>query len=97
MVQRPPKIDQRTLESYAGRYQSDDGMKMLMVVNDGELTADLSGEGPIKLLAIDQITFRPVYLDHVTVHFKVEGNRATGFELRDGTEVIDFKRVGETS
>jgi uncharacterized glyoxalase superfamily protein PhnB len=93
----PPTIDQRTLESYAGSYQSDAEIKMRMVMNDGELTADLSGEGPIKLIAIDQITFRPVYLDHVTVHFKVEGDRVTGFDLHQGTEVMEFKRVVETS
>ena len=93
----PPSIEERTLESYAGSYQSDDGMKMRMAMNDGQLTADLSGEGAIKLIAIDQITFRPVYLDHVTVHFKVEGDRAVGFDLHQGTEVIEFKRVIGTS
>ena len=88
----PPTIDRRTLESYAGSYQTDAGIKMRMVVNDGELTADLSGEGAIKLIAIDQITFRPVHLDHVTVHFKVEGDRTTGFDLHQGKEVMEFKR-----
>ena len=92
----PPAVDERTLESYAGSYQTDAGIKMRMVMNDGELTADLSGEGAIKLIAIDQITFRPVHLDHVTVHFKVEGDRATSFDLHQGKEVMEFKRVIET-
>jgi|GEM_PF-513954 len=93
----PPSIEERTLESYAGSYQSDDGMSVQMVLSDGQLTADLSDEGELKLIAIDQVTFRPVYADHVTVYFKVEGDRTTGFELHQGTEVIDFKRVNETS
>jgi hypothetical protein len=89
----PPVIDERTLESYAGSYHSDTGIKMQMVMNDGQLTADLSDEGAINLIAIDQITFRPVHLDHVTVHFKVEGDQAVGFDLHQGKEVIEFKRV----
>jgi uncharacterized glyoxalase superfamily protein PhnB len=93
----PPTIDERTLESYAGSYQSDAGIKMRMTMNDGQLTADLSDEGELRLIAIDQVTFRPVYLDHVSVHFKVEGDRTTGFELHQGTEVITFKRVNETT
>jgi hypothetical protein len=44
----PPSVEERTLESYAGSYQSA-GMSVRIALKDGQLTADISDEGESKV------------------------------------------------
>jgi len=89
----PPQVDLETLALYAGRYRSDKGPDVEMIMKDGELCAVISGEGKVDLIAIDQTNFRPTFLDHVRVSFKFENGKAVGFEFKEGTEISQYVRV----
>ena len=89
----PPHVDLERLNLYAGHYRSDTGPSVEMVVKDGELCAVMNGEGQINLIALDQTSFRPTFLDHVKVSFKVENGKTVGFEFKEGKAISQYVRV----
>jgi hypothetical protein len=93
----PPEIELEILESYAGRYGSGHGRIIDVFVKDGILVASSAGEPPMRLLAVDQTTFRPAEYDQVTVGFRIESGRAIGLTLNQGPNKLDLKREERTS
>jgi uncharacterized glyoxalase superfamily protein PhnB len=89
----PPAIDERELQSYAGHYESDQGMKVDILLENGKLVAMLEGQQQIKLMAINQTTFRPIIFDGVTLSFKVEQGKTQSFQFKQGSQVTDLKRA----
>jgi uncharacterized glyoxalase superfamily protein PhnB len=88
----PPIVDGQILESHAGHYKDDMAMEVDMVVKDGQLFAVPKGAEPISLVAIDNITFRPLIFDAVTVTFRVEGGKTVGFQFKQGSQTKELKR-----
>jgi ankyrin repeat protein len=89
----PPAIDPATLQSYAGRYKGDPGPEITITLTDGRLFAVRTGQPPLALMAIDQLTFKPIAFDGFTAAFKVENGKATGLELKQGTTTTLLKRI----
>jgi hypothetical protein len=89
----PPTIGDQVLQAHAGGYKSDSGMAVEITLVDGKLTARPEGEGSIALIAFDEVTFKPIYHEKVTVIFKVENGATVGFELHDRDQVTQLKRV----
>jgi ankyrin repeat protein len=87
------EVDAATLKSYEGTYKLDQGNELNVVVNkDGKLTVGTRGNGTV-LGAFDKVTFRPVAFAGLTIIFNVEGDKVTGFTLKQGTTTQLYKRV----
>ena len=91
-AQPPPKVELSKLETYTGHYKSDRGMEADIILQDGALVALPTGTEPISLMAVDETTFRPVFLGGITVSFHIADGKASGFELRQGSEKTLFTR-----
>lgn len=90
----PLELDTATLKSYAGKYKGEPGPEVTLSVNsEGKLVAQPTGQRQLVLIALDKTTFRPIAIDGVTVVFTVEGDKATGFTLKQGQTTTQLKRV----
>lgn len=93
----PPKADfavpAETLKSYEGVYKPDAGADVTIGVNkDGKLTAAFSGQTFV-LGAFDNLRFRPLEIEGVTLTFNVEGVKVTSFTLKQGGNPQVYKKV----
>jgi uncharacterized glyoxalase superfamily protein PhnB len=89
----PPKVDDRILQSHTGHYESGQGMKVEIMVREGQILAVPAGQQALTLFAIDETTFRPSAFDGVTVSFRVEEGKTVGLQLKQGSEMTELKRV----
>lgn len=89
----PPAVNPATLQSYVGKYKSEAGMEIAITLVDGVLTGMPTGQRPLPLFAIDDTTFRPVGVDGITVHFKVDGGKVSSMELKQGQNTTLLTRV----
>ena len=80
----PPEVNKTILESYLGKYKSEQGLEVTFSLPEGVLTALVQGQRPLQMLAIDETTFRPVTAQGVRVRFKVDAGKVTGMELTQG-------------
>jgi len=69
----PPQIDLDTLQSYAGRYESEQGPLVEITLKDGRLFAAPGTHEPISLWPVDQVTFKPMAFDNASVTFNPRG------------------------
>lgn len=92
----PPEVDAATLQSYVGKYKSDGAPEVNITSKDGKLFSTRAGQQTLALMAVDQITFKPIAFDGVTFTFKVENGKVTGYELKQGGTTTLLKRVEET-
>jgi ankyrin repeat protein len=89
----PPEVAPEILQSYTGKYKSEQGLEIAVTLKDGKLYAAPAGQNPLALGAIDKTTFRPVDFDGVTVSFTVEGGKTTAFTLKQGPNTTLLKKV----
>ena len=89
----PPALDESVLQAHAGKYKSDAGMQVEMKLSEGSLYAIPSGQERLRLIALDEVSFRPMAFEGVTVRFNVTDGKTTGFVLRDGTSATQLQRV----
>lgn len=88
----PPEVDAAILQTYVGKYKSDQGTEIVFTQQEGKFIATVTGQPPIVLMAVDKITFKPVAFDGIVVTFKFEGEKVTSFELQQGPTPTMFKR-----
>lgn len=90
---KPPfEVDAATLQSYAGRYKSD-GPEVAVTVSGGLLYFAFRSNDPLAMMPLDKTNFRPIAFDGLTVTLNVEGDKVTGFTLKQGANTTLFKRV----
>ncbi len=94
-AQPPPQIDAAILQSYAGRYKSDQGPEVPVTVSGGLLYFAFRSNDPLAMMPLDKTNFRPIAFDGLTITLNVEGDNVTGFTLKQGTTTTLFKRVEE--
>ena len=92
----PPDVDAATLQSYAGKYKSEQGLEINVIVKDGKLLMSPAGQQPFVLMPVDKLTFIPAAFDGVTLVFTVDGGTITGAALKRGADTTQLKRVAET-
>lgn len=92
-AQPPPRIDPATLESYAGSYKGEHGIAAEISVKDGRLFATPAGQEAMSLWPLDQVTFKPVAMDHATLTFNVEDGKAVALTLTHDGFSIKLNRV----
>ena len=95
----PPKADfqvaAETLKSYEGAYKPEAGSEVVISVNkEGKLTAAFQGQAFV-LGAFDNLRFRPLEIEGVTLTFNVEGGKATSFALKQGANVQVYKKLAK--
>ncbi len=91
----PPALDESVLQAHAGKYKSEAGMQVEMSLSEGTLYATPSGQERLRLIAMDEVTFRPLAFAGVTVRFNVADGKTTGFVFQDGTSATQLQRVNE--
>ena len=89
----PPALDESVLQAHAGKYKSKAGMQVEIKLSEGTLYATPSGQQSLRLIAMDEVTFRPMAFDGVSVRFNVADGKTTGFVMQDGTSATQLQRV----
>jgi len=92
----PPEVKSETLQSYAGKYKSEAGTEITVTVTGGSLTAVAAGQRPLTLLPVDDSTFKAIYVDNMSVTFKVEAGKVSALTLKQGSNTTQFARLPET-
>ena len=95
-AQPPPEIDAATLQSYIGRYKSEQGNEFAISVRDGKLFATPAGPGSLPMMPIDKTTFRPLAFDGLILSFTVTGDKVAALTLKQGTNNTVFKKLEES-
>ena len=89
----PPDVETSTLQTYVGKYKSEQGTEVSVTHKDGKFIAQVTGQPPIVLMATDKVTFKPVAFDGLVVTFKQHEGKVTSFELQQGPTKTMFTRV----
>ena len=89
----PSDVDAATLDTYVGKYKSEQGTEVTVTRNEKKFIAQVAGQPPIVLMATDKVTFKPVAFDGIVVTFKLQGDKVTSFELQQGPQKSMFTRV----
>ena len=90
---KPPlEVDAATLQTYAGKYKGDPGPEITVAAKEGVLFVTGLGRGELRLMALDNTTFRPLAFSGVTLTFNVEGGKVTGMTLK-GQNTTQLKRI----
>ncbi len=92
----PLEVDAATLQSYVGRYKTEQGPEITFTLKDGKFIGTAAGQQPLAMMAMDKTTFRPVAFDGISVAFIVEADKASGFTFKQGANTAIYKRVEET-
>ena len=89
-----PPVDPELLQPYAGRYKSDDGLDVLVAVQEGRLLV-FANDGPgVFLMPTGERTFRPMMTEQASVAFEgVAGQVASGLIFEQGGKPMRFLRV----
>ena len=88
----PMEIDAATLQSYAGKYKGDPGPELTIAAKEGVLFVTGLGRGELRLMPLDNTTFRPLAFGGVTLTFTIEDGKVTGMTLK-GQNTTQLKRV----
>ena len=78
------KIDAAQLERFAGRYKNAGGNELIVIVNGGRLALGPAAAPPdqrVGLAAKDATTFRAIGMGGMSIVFKIEADKVTGFTL----------------
>ena len=87
------KLDAAVLQRYAGSYRGgQQGNEMKVEVSNGRLTASTFGQ-VIPLRAIDPTTFAPLPYPAIRITFKVDGEKVSGLEFKQGNMSETYTRV----
>ena len=85
-------VDPETLKSYAGVYKNEQIGELTVEVKDGKLAGRLAGQGSFTTSAQSKNTFSVLEVE-ATLTFDTEGEKVTGFTLKQSGATFVFKRV----
>lgn len=94
------KIDAAQLERFAGRYKNAGGNELIVVVNGARLALGPAAAPPdqrVALAATDATTFRAIGMGGMSIVFKIEADKITGFTLMppQGSPVVYTRTEGK--
>lgn len=92
----PPEVKAEVLQSYAGKYKNEAGLEVTVTATNGGLTAVATGQRPLQLLPIDDSSFRAVFIDNISMKFKVDGGKVSALSLTQGQTTTQFARLADT-
>ena len=80
----------------SARYKSEQGGEIVIHAQGGKFFATPANQPPIALMALDETSFKPTAFDGLVVTFTLQGDKATGFTLKQGPRgTMEFKRIEE--
>ena len=85
-------VEPEILKSYAGLYKHEQIGELTVEVKDGKLVGRIAGQGPFTTYAVNKTTFAINEVE-ATITFNIEGDKVTGFTLKQGGGTFVFKRV----
>ena len=85
-------VEPETLKSYAGVYKNEQIGELTVEVKDGKLGGRLAGQGSFTTSAQNKNTFSVLEVE-ATLTFNTEGDKVTGFTLKQSGATFVFKRV----
>lgn len=85
-------VDPEILKSYAGAYKNEQIGELVVEVTDGKLRGKLTGQNWFTTTAQNKNTFSIVEVE-ATLTFESEGDKVTGFTLKQSGSTFVFKRV----
>ena len=85
------EVPRETLQSYVGTYTSGIGVFTIALPALGPMTAQLTGQPPIPLLAVSATEFRTIGVDARLV-FKADGGKVSGLVLQQGGREMPAKK-----
>ena len=89
----PVVVDDDTLHAFAGTYQNERSLELIVTVKEGELFAALGTQEPLRMVAIDKVKFSPIaFEDYGTLTFTVEAGKVVGCVLTHQEEHTELKR-----
>ncbi len=92
----PAEVDVETLQSYVGKYKGEPGIEFNVTLEEGRLVTAPRGQEPLRLMALNRTTFRPMAFDNFgIVTFNVEAGRTTGCDVTHGDHTMQLKRLDE--
>ena len=94
------KIDAAQLERFAGRYKNAGGNELIVVVSGARLALGPAAAPPdqrVALAAKDATTFRAIGMGGMSIVFKIEADKVTGFTLMppQGSPVVYTRTEGK--
>jgi len=94
------RIDAAQLERFAGRYKNAGGNELVVVVNGARLAIGPAAAPPDQraaLAAKDATTFRAIGMGGMSIVFKIEADKVTGFTLMppQGSPVVYTRTEGK--
>ncbi len=89
----PPEIDAATLQSYVGKYKSEQGTEIVITLKDGKIFGTQTGQPPFAFIPVDKTTFRLAAFDGIRFTFIIDGGKVTSFSVVQGPTPTIFKRV----
>lgn len=92
----PMQVASEILQTYVGKYKSVDGTELTFTLKDNVLLGGQGGGPSLPWSAIDNVSFKPVGFDGLTITFVVEGTKVTGLSVKQGQNTTQFKRIEET-
>ncbi len=91
----PPQIAPEVLQTYVGKYKSEGGIEVVISMREQTLFGSQGGSRPFQFRPVDQVTFKPVGVEGITLTFKVEGTAVKGLASKQGPTTTEFKRIDE--
>jgi ankyrin repeat protein len=89
----PPEVSAEVLQSYVGKYKSEQGLEIGITLKDGKLYAVPTGQNPLALSVVDKTTFKPTDFEGVSISFTVENGKTTAFSLKQGANTTVLKKI----
>lgn len=85
-------VEPEVLKSYAGLYKHDQIGELTIELKDGKLVGRITNQGPFTTYAVNKTTFAIIEVE-ATITFNTEGDKVTGFTLKQGGGTFVFKRI----
>jgi ankyrin repeat protein len=85
-------VEPETLNSYAGVYKNEQIGELTVEIKDGKLVGKLAGQGSFTTSAQSKDTFSVLEVE-ATLTFNTEGDKVTGFTLKQSGATFVFKRI----
>lgn len=85
-------VEPEILKSYAGVYKNEQIGELTVEVKDGKLMGKLAGQGAFTTSAVNKNTFSLIEVE-ATITFNTEGDKVSGFSLKQSGATFVFKRV----
>lgn len=96
-VQPTPKstvqIDAATLQKYAGAYRNESGIEFTFTFKDGKLSGGPTGQNPLNLEPVDNVTFNVSGAPGVVLKFNLEADKVVSISIKVGENTTVYKRV----